>query len=137
MRRQHSDALFSVRLSLLYHVFLSSSRLEEDSFEEPLSHRRQKNKRAEEELHHISEKLSHRLEELDQVCICVYCVRSQHIILNVLYPSKSNFNPSCMCVCLCSCSECVQDIFVSLCCPFYSCNNILCVIPVDAKTSSE
>lgn len=100
MRRQHSDALFSVRLSLLYHVFLSSSRLEEDSFEEPLSHRRQKNKRAEEELHHISEKLSHRLEELDQVCMCVYCVRSQHIILNVLYPSKSNFNPSCMCVSL-------------------------------------
>ncbi|XP_027139112.1 centrosomal protein of 95 kDa isoform X2 [Larimichthys crocea] len=42
------------------------SRLE-DSFEEPLSHRRQKNKRAEEELHHISEKLSHRLEELDQM----------------------------------------------------------------------
>ncbi|XP_076585078.1 centrosomal protein of 95 kDa-like isoform X2 [Chaetodon auriga] len=44
-----------------------SSGLEEDGFEEPLSHRRQRNKQAEEELHHISEKLSHRLEELDQM----------------------------------------------------------------------
>ncbi|KAM7393961.1 hypothetical protein PAMP_020794 [Pampus punctatissimus] len=43
----------------------SSSRLED--FEEPLSYRRQRNKEAEEELHHISEKLSHRLEELDQM----------------------------------------------------------------------
>ncbi|XP_073319915.1 centrosomal protein of 95 kDa-like [Pagrus major] len=44
-----------------------SSRLEEEGFEEPLSYRRQRNKKAEEELHHISEKLSHRLEELDQM----------------------------------------------------------------------
>ncbi|XP_044047141.1 centrosomal protein of 95 kDa-like isoform X2 [Siniperca chuatsi] len=44
-----------------------SSRLEEDGFEEPLSYRRQRNKQAEKELHHISEKLSHRLEELDQM----------------------------------------------------------------------
>ncbi|XP_042287428.1 centrosomal protein of 95 kDa-like [Thunnus maccoyii] len=36
-------------------------------FEEPLSYRRQRNRKAEEELHHISEKLSHRLEELDQM----------------------------------------------------------------------
>ncbi|KAM9363657.1 centrosomal protein of 95 kDa-like [Symphorus nematophorus] len=43
------------------------SRLEESGFEEPLSYRRQRNKQAEEELHHISEKLSHRLEELDQM----------------------------------------------------------------------
>ncbi|XP_068448608.1 centrosomal protein of 95 kDa-like isoform X3 [Clinocottus analis] len=41
---------------------LSRSRLEE-----PLSYRRQRNKEAEEELHHISENLSHRLEELDQM----------------------------------------------------------------------
>ncbi|CAN9510151.1 unnamed protein product [Ophioblennius macclurei] len=39
----------------------------EDGFREPLSYRRQRNKQAEEELHHISEKLSHRLEELDQM----------------------------------------------------------------------
>lgn len=32
-----------------------------------LSDQRRKNKQAEKELHHISEKLSHRLEELDQV----------------------------------------------------------------------
>nr|XP_040042584.1 centrosomal protein of 95 kDa-like isoform X2 [Gasterosteus aculeatus aculeatus] len=35
--------------------------------EEPLSCRRQRNKQAEEELQHISENLSHRLEELDQM----------------------------------------------------------------------
>ncbi|XP_029016044.1 centrosomal protein of 95 kDa isoform X2 [Betta splendens] len=40
-----------------------SSRVEE----EPLSYQRQRNRKAEEELHHISEKLSHRLEELDQM----------------------------------------------------------------------
>ncbi|XP_029950495.1 centrosomal protein of 95 kDa isoform X2 [Salarias fasciatus] len=39
----------------------------EDGSGEPLSYRRQRNKQAEEELHHISEKLSHRLEELDQM----------------------------------------------------------------------
>ncbi|XP_034385720.1 centrosomal protein of 95 kDa-like isoform X3 [Cyclopterus lumpus] len=39
-----------------------SSRLEE-----PLLYRRQRNKQAEEELHHISENLSYRLEELDQM----------------------------------------------------------------------
>ncbi|KAF3687471.1 Centrosomal protein of 95 kDa [Channa argus] len=43
-----------------------SNRLEE-GFEESLSSRRQRNRIAEEELHHISEKLSHRLEELDQM----------------------------------------------------------------------
>ncbi|XP_029359752.1 centrosomal protein of 95 kDa isoform X2 [Echeneis naucrates] len=43
-----------------------SHRLEED-FEEPLSYRRQSNRKAEEELHQISEKLSHRLEELDEM----------------------------------------------------------------------
>ncbi|KAG7223710.1 hypothetical protein INR49_015437, partial [Caranx melampygus] len=43
-----------------------SNRLGED-FEEPLSYRRQSNKKAEEELHQISEKLSHRLEELDEM----------------------------------------------------------------------
>lgn len=59
-------------VSLLYGVFLSRSRLDEQSFEEPLSYRRQRNKQAEEELHHISEKLSHRLEELDQVCVFKY-----------------------------------------------------------------
>ncbi|KAL6110262.1 cep95 [Pungitius sinensis] len=35
--------------------------------DEPLSYRRQQNKQAEEELQHISENLSHRLEELDQM----------------------------------------------------------------------
>ncbi|XP_060920379.1 centrosomal protein of 95 kDa-like isoform X2 [Labrus mixtus] len=40
---------------------------EEEDHEDPLSYRRQKNKKTEEELHHISEKLSHRLEELDQM----------------------------------------------------------------------
>uniref|UniRef100_A0AAQ5YD63 DUF5745 domain-containing protein n=1 Tax=Amphiprion ocellaris TaxID=80972 RepID=A0AAQ5YD63_AMPOC len=39
----------------------------QEDFEEPLSYRRQRNKKAEEELHHISENLSHRLEELDQM----------------------------------------------------------------------
>ncbi|XP_026215300.1 centrosomal protein of 95 kDa [Anabas testudineus] len=43
-----------------------SNRVEEE-FEEPLSYRRQSNRKAEEELHHISEKLSNRLEELDQM----------------------------------------------------------------------
>ncbi|XP_041838367.1 LOW QUALITY PROTEIN: centrosomal protein of 95 kDa-like [Melanotaenia boesemani] len=43
------------------------SRTAEEVFEEPLSYRRQRNKQAEEELHHISEKLSHRLEELDKM----------------------------------------------------------------------
>ncbi|XP_022620703.1 centrosomal protein of 95 kDa isoform X1 [Seriola dumerili] len=43
-----------------------SNRLEED-FEEPLTYRRQSNRKAEEELHQISEKLSHRLEELDEM----------------------------------------------------------------------
>uniref|UniRef100_A0A7N6BBX7 DUF5745 domain-containing protein n=1 Tax=Anabas testudineus TaxID=64144 RepID=A0A7N6BBX7_ANATE len=47
-------------------VCLSSNRVEEE-FEEPLSYRRQSNRKAEEELHHISEKLSNRLEELDQM----------------------------------------------------------------------
>lgn len=49
-------------------VCLSSNRVEED-FKEPLSYRRQSNRKAEEELHHISEKLSNRLEELDQVSV--------------------------------------------------------------------
>ncbi|XP_063739846.1 centrosomal protein of 95 kDa-like isoform X1 [Eleginops maclovinus] len=44
-----------------------SSKLEEDDLKEPLSYRRQRNKKAEEELHHISANLSHRLEELDQM----------------------------------------------------------------------
>ncbi|KAK5899328.1 hypothetical protein CesoFtcFv8_008819 [Champsocephalus esox] len=44
-----------------------SSRLEEEDLKEPLSYRRQRNKKAEEELHNISENLSHRLEELDQM----------------------------------------------------------------------
>ncbi|XP_042341245.1 centrosomal protein of 95 kDa-like [Plectropomus leopardus] len=44
-----------------------SSRLEEGDVQEPLSYRRQRNKQAEEELHHLSENLSHRLEELDQM----------------------------------------------------------------------
>ncbi|XP_069386453.1 centrosomal protein of 95 kDa isoform X1 [Paralichthys olivaceus] len=39
----------------------------EEGFKEPLSNRRQRNRKAEEELHHISEKLSHRLEELDEM----------------------------------------------------------------------
>ncbi|XP_008294771.1 centrosomal protein of 95 kDa [Stegastes partitus] len=39
----------------------------QEDFEEPLSYRRQRNKQAEEELQHISENLSHRLEELDQM----------------------------------------------------------------------
>lgn len=68
MLQQCGNAYFSDCLSLLCCVFLSSSRLEEEGFEEPLSYRRQRNKQAEEELHHISENLSHRLEELDQVC---------------------------------------------------------------------
>ncbi|XP_068178229.1 centrosomal protein of 95 kDa-like isoform X2 [Antennarius striatus] len=41
--------------------------LEEERLEEPLLYRRQRNKQAEEELHSISEKLSNRLEELDQM----------------------------------------------------------------------
>lgn len=46
---------------------MNRRRLHEESHEGSLSYHRQKNKQAEEELHHISEKLSHRLEELDQV----------------------------------------------------------------------
>lgn len=50
-------------------VFLNRTWLQEErSREGSPSYQRQKNKEAEEELHHISEKLSHRLEELDQVC---------------------------------------------------------------------
>lgn len=61
-------------------VSRSSSRLDD-----PLLYRRQRNKRAEEELHHISENLSFRLEELDQVrvCVCVVCERSRNIVRNV------------------------------------------------------
>ncbi|XP_038835198.1 centrosomal protein of 95 kDa-like isoform X2 [Salvelinus namaycush] len=44
---------------------LSSRVLEEEDCEEPLSWRRQRNRKAEQELHHMSEKLSRRLEELD------------------------------------------------------------------------
>nr|XP_046265146.1 centrosomal protein of 95 kDa-like isoform X3 [Scatophagus argus] len=61
--RIHSDR----RISHNNRAGLRRNRLEEDSFREPLSYRRQRNKQAEEELHHISEKLSHRLEELDQM----------------------------------------------------------------------
>ncbi|XP_034543581.1 centrosomal protein of 95 kDa-like isoform X2 [Notolabrus celidotus] len=43
------------------------SRSEVEGLEDPLVNRRQRNKKAEEELHHISEKLSHRLQELDQM----------------------------------------------------------------------
>ncbi|XP_068607216.1 centrosomal protein of 95 kDa-like [Brachionichthys hirsutus] len=43
------------------------SRPEEERTEEPLLYRTQRNKQAEEELHSISEKLSNRLEELDQM----------------------------------------------------------------------
>lgn len=50
--------------------------MDDENFEESLSYRRQRNKQAEEELHHISEKLSHRLEELDQVCVAVLCSQS-------------------------------------------------------------
>lgn len=46
-----------------------NNRTPHEEFEEFLSCRRQRNKQAEEELHQISEKLSHRLEELDQVCV--------------------------------------------------------------------
>lgn len=60
---------FLLSSTVCHHV--SSNRLAED-FEEPLSYRRQSNKKAEEELHQISEKLSHRLEELDEVCMCLY-----------------------------------------------------------------
>lgn len=58
-------------------IWSSSSKVAEEPCEEPLSYRRQKHQRAEKELHHISEKLSLRLEELDQVtplilsvCVC-------------------------------------------------------------------
>ncbi|XP_064805253.1 centrosomal protein of 95 kDa-like isoform X2 [Oncorhynchus masou masou] len=44
---------------------LSSRVLEEEDCEEPLSWRRQRNRKEEQELHHMSEKLSRRLEELD------------------------------------------------------------------------
>ncbi|XP_061578297.1 centrosomal protein of 95 kDa-like isoform X2 [Cololabis saira] len=46
---------------------ISNNRMSQEQFEEFLSHRRQRNKQAEEELHQISENLSHRLEELDQM----------------------------------------------------------------------
>lgn len=72
---------------------VSCSRLEEEGLEEPLSYRRQRNKKAEKELHHLSENLSHRLEELDQVCVCV-CIRSEHIVMM----SSSQSDPFCMCV---------------------------------------
>ncbi|KAK2815954.1 hypothetical protein Q5P01_026421 [Channa striata] len=45
----------------------SLSKRSEEDFEESLSSSRKRNRKAEEELHHISEKLSHRLEELDQM----------------------------------------------------------------------
>lgn len=43
------------------------NRFGEEVLPEPLSYCRQRNKKAEEELHHISVNLSHRLEELDQM----------------------------------------------------------------------
>lgn len=45
----------------------------EEERAEPLSHRRQRNKKTEEELHNISENLSHRLEELNQMLHRVLC----------------------------------------------------------------
>uniref|UniRef100_A0A3P9LJ40 DUF5745 domain-containing protein n=1 Tax=Oryzias latipes TaxID=8090 RepID=A0A3P9LJ40_ORYLA len=54
----------SCRLSEKSH---RNSRRTRDGLDEPLSSRRQRNKQAEQELHHISEKLSHRLEELDEM----------------------------------------------------------------------
>lgn len=87
----------TVSLSLLYGVFLSSSsRVEEEGFEEPLSYRRQRNKQAEEELHHISEKLSHRLEELDQVCVCIWYKIPAYS--HEYFVSKQNLDSFCMCV---------------------------------------
>ncbi len=94
----------TVSLFLLYGVFLSSSRVEEEEeeeeeegFEEPLSYRRQRNKQAEEELHHISEKLSHRLEELDQVCVrCVWYKIPTYC--HECFVFKQNFYSFCMCV---------------------------------------
>ncbi|XP_030587281.1 centrosomal protein of 95 kDa isoform X2 [Archocentrus centrarchus] len=44
-----------------------SSRAQQEDFEEPLSYHRKRNKQAEQELHEISENLSYRLEELDQM----------------------------------------------------------------------
>ncbi|XP_041641094.1 centrosomal protein of 95 kDa-like isoform X1 [Cheilinus undulatus] len=46
---------------------IDNCRLEEEEFEDALSYRRQRNRKAEEELHLISENLSHRLEELDEM----------------------------------------------------------------------
>ncbi|KAM9314158.1 centrosomal protein of 95 kDa-like isoform 3-T3 [Pholidichthys leucotaenia] len=46
---------------------IGHSRTAQEDFEEPLSYRRHMNKQAEEELQHISEKLSYRLEELNQM----------------------------------------------------------------------
>ncbi|XP_056136573.1 centrosomal protein of 95 kDa-like isoform X2 [Lampris incognitus] len=43
------------------------SRMQEEGDDEPLSYQRQNNRQAEQELHHMSEKLSRRLEELDQM----------------------------------------------------------------------
>uniref|UniRef100_A0A3Q3JJK6 DUF5745 domain-containing protein n=1 Tax=Monopterus albus TaxID=43700 RepID=A0A3Q3JJK6_MONAL len=54
------------RMGHRHRTGVSISRLEE-GFEDPLSYRRQRNRKAEEELHDISENLSHRLEELDQM----------------------------------------------------------------------
>ncbi|KAM6939541.1 centrosomal protein of 95 kDa-like [Xenentodon cancila] len=46
---------------------ISNNGTSREEFEEFLSYRRQRNKQAEEELHQISENLSHRLEELDRM----------------------------------------------------------------------
>lgn len=89
--------------------------MEEEGFEEPLSYRRQRNKKAEEELHHISEKLSHRLEELDQVC--GFCILSYQYV--------------------CFIQVGLKYYMAFLCYAFNACNNLQCVIPVDAQTSSQ
>uniref|UniRef100_A0A667ZWE6 Centrosomal protein 95 n=1 Tax=Myripristis murdjan TaxID=586833 RepID=A0A667ZWE6_9TELE len=55
--------IFTPKINILPNNY----RMEEDGYDDPLSYRRQKNRQTEEELHLMSEKLSRRLEELDEM----------------------------------------------------------------------
>nr|XP_023008001.1 centrosomal protein of 95 kDa [Maylandia zebra] len=64
-RRIHCRERTALKEDFVTHP--ESSRTAQEDFEEPLSYNRKRNKQAEQELHEISENLSHRLEELDQM----------------------------------------------------------------------
>ncbi|XP_020787076.1 centrosomal protein of 95 kDa [Boleophthalmus pectinirostris] len=75
---------------------------QEEEDVQPLSSRRQRNKKTEEELHNISENLSHRLEELDQMLKRVLCepgesseVRTERTLTSRQHSDLPDPEPEC------------------------------------------